>query len=188
MRACEGCRRRKIKCDAATTNTWPCGACVRLKLQCVPPSVNYDRIHGVGGQFSGLEGVLDFDRSSASGDEEHYGHPTSAPHMYNLGNPGDSFGDGLGVYGTPPYTEGNTFNYDAVTSMPITVAETYQNQMAFQAINSKNFQSSNNEEPWGSDDCSADDLSKILGELKIDETGIGASKRSWNMGYHSNKI
>ncbi|KAH6853904.1 hypothetical protein B0I37DRAFT_388129 [Chaetomium sp. MPI-CAGE-AT-0009] len=38
MRACEGCRRRKIKCDAATTNTWPCSACIRLKLQCVRPN------------------------------------------------------------------------------------------------------------------------------------------------------
>ncbi|KAJ6782170.1 hypothetical protein PWT90_03602 [Aphanocladium album] len=38
MRACEGCRRRKIKCDAATTNSWPCSACVRLKLHCVRPN------------------------------------------------------------------------------------------------------------------------------------------------------
>lgn len=37
MRACEGCRKRKIKCDAATTNSWPCAACKRLKLTCVPP-------------------------------------------------------------------------------------------------------------------------------------------------------
>jgi hypothetical protein len=43
MRACEGCRRRKIKCDSATTNTWPCAACTRLKLQCVPPSVSYEK-------------------------------------------------------------------------------------------------------------------------------------------------
>lgn len=42
MRACEGCRRRKIKCDAATTNTWPCSACVRLKLHCVRPNGQYD--------------------------------------------------------------------------------------------------------------------------------------------------
>ncbi|KKO97489.1 hypothetical protein THAR02_10410 [Trichoderma harzianum] len=41
MRACEGCRRRKIKCDAATTNTWPCSACIRLKLHCVRPN-GYD--------------------------------------------------------------------------------------------------------------------------------------------------
>lgn len=38
MRACEGCRKRKIKCDAATTNTWPCSACIRLKLHCVRPN------------------------------------------------------------------------------------------------------------------------------------------------------
>ena len=43
MRACEGCRRRKIKCDAATTNTWPCSACIRLKLTCVPPTANYEK-------------------------------------------------------------------------------------------------------------------------------------------------
>ena len=38
MRACEGCRRRKIQCDATTTNEWPCSVCVRLKLHCVPPA------------------------------------------------------------------------------------------------------------------------------------------------------
>lgn len=38
IRACEACRRRKIKCDSATTNTWPCAGCIRLKLQCIPPA------------------------------------------------------------------------------------------------------------------------------------------------------
>lgn len=38
MRACQGCRKRKIKCDSATTNIWPCAACTRLKLVCAPPS------------------------------------------------------------------------------------------------------------------------------------------------------
>src|SRR5882672_4521759 len=42
MRACNGCRKRKIKCDAATTNTWPCSACLRLKLVCVPPAIGQD--------------------------------------------------------------------------------------------------------------------------------------------------
>ena len=50
MRACEGCRRRKIKCDAATTNTWPCSACTRLKLHCVPPTFQYDRDHSAATQ------------------------------------------------------------------------------------------------------------------------------------------
>ncbi|KAK2741041.1 hypothetical protein FQN57_005778 [Myotisia sp. PD_48] len=42
MRACNGCRKRKIKCDSATTNIWPCSACNRLKLVCIPPSIEQD--------------------------------------------------------------------------------------------------------------------------------------------------
>ena len=43
MRACDGCRKRKIKCDGALQNgPWPCGACLRLKLKCVPPTLDGD--------------------------------------------------------------------------------------------------------------------------------------------------
>nr|POE49407.1 hypothetical protein CFP56_50324 [Quercus suber] len=43
MRACDGCRKRKIRCDGAVQNgPWPCGACVRLKLKCVPPTSDAD--------------------------------------------------------------------------------------------------------------------------------------------------
>ncbi|KAK5124164.1 hypothetical protein LTR85_001867 [Meristemomyces frigidus] len=43
MRACDGCRKRKIKCDGALQNgPWPCGACLRLKLKCVPPTLDQD--------------------------------------------------------------------------------------------------------------------------------------------------
>jgi hypothetical protein len=43
MRACDGCRKRKIRCDGALQNgPWPCGACVRLKLKCVPPTLDPD--------------------------------------------------------------------------------------------------------------------------------------------------
>lgn len=38
IRACRECRRKRIKCDAATTNTWPCSACIRLKLSCARPN------------------------------------------------------------------------------------------------------------------------------------------------------
>lgn len=40
LRACERCRRRKIKCDAASTNTWPCSACKRLNILCISPILN----------------------------------------------------------------------------------------------------------------------------------------------------
>lgn len=43
MRACDGCRKRKIRCDGALQNgPWPCGACSRLKLKCVPPTLDQD--------------------------------------------------------------------------------------------------------------------------------------------------
>lgn len=43
MRACDGCRKRKIRCDGALQNgPWPCGACVRLKLKCIPPTLDPD--------------------------------------------------------------------------------------------------------------------------------------------------
>lgn len=43
MRACDGCRKRKIKCDGALQNgPWPCGACLRLKLKCRPPTLDQD--------------------------------------------------------------------------------------------------------------------------------------------------
>lgn len=41
MRACDGCRKRKIRCDGALQNgPWPCGACLRLKLECIPPTLD----------------------------------------------------------------------------------------------------------------------------------------------------
>ena len=42
IRACEMCRKRKIKCDSANTNTWPCAPCVRNQLKCQPPQPSSD--------------------------------------------------------------------------------------------------------------------------------------------------
>ncbi|KAL8753108.1 MAG: hypothetical protein Q9199_005279 [Rusavskia elegans] len=183
MRACEGCRRRKIKCDAATTNSWPCAACVRLKLSCVPPSLNYDRVHGGGGSYSGLEGVLDFDHSSASGEDDHYvqhGEPTQ---FYDFGHPNESihnpqvgYGHHLGSFNTPANVERHPsqsdFSYDPVTSMPMTLPETYQNPTAFQAINVAPPPPPNHDSNWTNDQHSATDLSDVLGQLSIKENGV----------------
>ncbi|KAF3113990.1 hypothetical protein TWF569_010299 [Orbilia oligospora] len=67
MRACEGCRRRKIKCDAATTNTWPCSACKRLKLTCVPPTMQFDK----GFQTQTIDFGDDVDGHSSGGEEDY---------------------------------------------------------------------------------------------------------------------
>ena len=71
LRPCEGCRTRKIICDSMTTNLWPCAACVRLKLHCVPPTVNYNRVQGAESNAPALERILDFDNSiGGNGDED----------------------------------------------------------------------------------------------------------------------
>lgn len=184
MRACEGCRRRKIKCDAATTNAWPCAACVRLKLHCVPPTVNYDRTHTGTSNISGLERVLDFDNSSGSGDED-YSHHTSAPQVFeldsqhgNLQSHQGSYGDGLGVFHTPPYSERALSNhdfspYDDVPAIPLRVSEAYQEANSFSISTGSTLASSGRSPIWTGETFSAAGLSSILGELKIDESGIG---------------
>lgn len=180
MRACEGCRRRKIKCDAATTNTWPCASCVRLKLNCVPPTVNYDRTHAVGTHTSGLERVLDFDSSSHSGDEDYSQH-RGVPQVFNLDNANpsiysqqESYPEGLSTYNnTPPYSERSLSNHDypyvTVSSIP---QVTYRDQPSFITSDEPTINSSNGH-LWVNEQYSAAELSSVLGELKINEDGIG---------------
>ncbi|KAI4149488.1 MAG: hypothetical protein L6R39_002497 [Caloplaca ligustica] len=153
-----------------------------LKLHCVPPSLNYDRIHG-GGAYSGLEGVLDFDHSSASGDDDHYGHHAEPNHYYDFGQPSDhlpntqiAYGQSLADYSAPVNAETDAnqtnFTYNTVTSMPMTLAETYQNPTAFQPINITPPQPPPDENDWQTDRRTASDLSDMLGELSIKENGV----------------
>lgn len=175
MRACEGCRRRKIKCDAATTNAWPCAACVRLKLNCVPPTINYDRTHAPATHISGLERVLDFDASSHSGDED-LSHQLRMSQVFELEDHG-TLNSHQGVYDdvfhTPPYSEGSLSNpeypYDDVHNIP---QSSYQDHSSFNQSSSSTFNASN-EGSWTSEQYTAADLSSVLGKLKIDEDGIG---------------
>ena len=183
MRACEGCRRRKIKCDAATTSAWPCGSCLRLKLQCVPPTVNYDRAHPGSVHLSGLEKVLDFDHSSGSGDEDYPQH-TSAPQVFELDNSQESlphqgsYNGRLGVFHTPPYSERSLsqhdFSYDDLPTIPPRMLDgSFQDQISFAPSNGSTLDSSVTSPTWGGEHCSVAGLSSILGKLKIDENGVG---------------
>ena len=184
MRACEGCRRRKIKCDAATTNAWPCAACVRLKLHCVPPRVNYDRSNTGGMHTSGLERVLVFDDSSVSGDEE-YGQQTNLFSSQEMGSipeqthlPQVAYDNGLGTYHTPPYNQRSSsfhdFSYGNVNNIPMSAQDqAYQSQATFQTPNSQHIRSVSSDELWSQEQYSGLNLTDALGELKITETGIG---------------
>ena len=183
MRACEGCRKRKIKCDAATTNQWPCGSCVRLKQNCVPPTLNYDRVNGVGGNMSGLERVLDFDNSEGSGDDEYNNFP-GGPQVFELQAPQDpihvsqgSYGAGLPPFHTPPYSDKafsqHELAYEDVATIPFPVSEpSYGNKSSFDSSHSNPMHPSNSS-IWHSDPYSTSELSDVLGDLKINETGVG---------------
>ncbi|GAO13654.1 hypothetical protein UVI_02017610 [Ustilaginoidea virens] len=93
MRACEGCRKRKIKCDAATTNTWPCSACIRLKLHCVKPNgydgsdlmTTYGAVLGPPSQFQQISmptGQLNHDPSKPLPDLYAGAFPDSDPSVF----------------------------------------------------------------------------------------------------------
>lgn len=185
MRACEGCRKRKIKCDAATTNQWPCAACVRLKVHCVPPTLNYDRAHSTGSHFSGLERVLDFDNSGSS--DEDYSNPAETSQVFGLQHSHDDmhvsqgpYSNSLGPFTTPPYTEKaysqHEFPYDDISVMPLNApAPTYRDHNSFQPINPPHSASlpPSNVPTWNNEQYSSAHLSDVLGELKINENGVG---------------
>lgn len=168
MRACEGCRRRKIKCDAATTNSWPCAACVRLKLQCVPPTVNYNRTQMGSGSVSGHERVLDFaDSSGDSGDESFMPMPRQMlQNVYQMqGHPEmmttqAGYTSGMIAFSPSSYP-------DNVTSMPMSAtAESFHSATSYQHHVGSTGSQHGEEAPSGH-------LSDVLGELKIDEKGMG---------------
>ena len=185
MRACEGCRRRKIKCDAATTNAWPCAACVRLKLHCVPPTVNYNRNHVSGGHASGLERVLDFDNSSGGSGDEDYSQPTVVQDVYQIGTGAEIMGTSqatyngsYGAFNPPPYTEKlenrHNMGYENMSSMPMSAPTvSFNRQSSFQTPSVHNIHVADNIDSWTGEQVSAANLSEALGELKIDETGVG---------------
>ena len=199
MRACEGCRRRKIKCDAATTNSWPCAACVRLKLTCVPPTVNYNRAQMSMPQTSGLERVLDFatDSGDSSGDEGFMPQPVIR-NIYNSPElmaaqpaypPGMmSFHGSIhgSVHGSPhgsvhgsPYMEKADplpSRFDGVTSVPlVTSAPSFHSMPAYPthlpSSHSIHIVDST-AESWPHEHIAGSHLTDILGELKIDTNAL----------------
>ncbi|MCJ1242822.1 hypothetical protein MMC30_000017 [Trapelia coarctata] len=185
MRACEGCRRRKIRCDAATTNSWPCAACVRLKLQCVPPTVNYNQTHANAGNVSGLERVLDFDNSSGGSGDEDYGQGAMGQNVFQLSSGPETisashapYSGSLGASYAPSYDEKTDshshYQYDSVTSIPLTTSESpYHTQTSFHlpSLNQVHLPDNSQWSQPQEEVPSAEGLSEALGELHIDETG-----------------
>ena len=178
MRACEGCRKRKIKCDSATTNSWPCSACVRLKVQCSPPSINQDRSQYNTGPTAGLEKVLDFDQ--VSGDEEYddtnsdleYAAATDHMHQHNVYHNYDYPSGGLT---TPPYGQAPRSEYSYRDVAPVRMDTPFQNHTLIPTASGTDIQLPQTDGSWNTERYTGIELSEIMGDLKIDENGVGES-------------
>jgi hypothetical protein len=186
MRACEGCRRRKIKCDAATTNTWPCSACIRLKLHCVPPTVNYDRDFPSNNQtYEPERGEYE---SAGSGDDDYHQQMSMQQHMsapqksvppiYTHQTP---YSESVGVYQPVQYGEPisghsqQNMHYGNLQT-PVSVIEqqqSYSQQPVFSTPPLQQSPHAGSPEQYGQDRYEERDLADLLGVLKMDETGTG---------------
>ncbi|KAJ5099114.1 hypothetical protein N7532_006115 [Penicillium argentinense] len=172
MRACNGCRKRKIKCDAATTNTWPCSACTRLKLVCVPPTIGQDGefLEGQGG-----ESAQDSGGPSNAPETSHHSFPV--PPTYRDSNQPAMAAlpsyDSMGMYSQfvhAPSSHPGMYN-DLRSSPMIMPHQSYQQQM-FAGAQQPSLGPVDRRGYAESEPSTAENLSDVLGELKIDETGI----------------
>lgn len=185
MRACEGCRRRKIKCDAATTNTWPCSACIRLKLHCVPPTVNYDRDFPNGTQGFQPERS---EYESGSGDDEYHRQVSMQQQLVGAQKPNPSvysqlpYSDPVNVYQQPiSYNTTPTSSHHGLSygnmQPPINVLDGYQQpQHSFPTPpiqHQSQHQSPDTPENYQQDHYNQDDIADLLGGLKVDVHGTG---------------
>lgn len=182
MRACEGCRRRKIKCDAATTNTWPCSACVRLKLHCVRPngfdgsSTDTQVYEPPRPQFDAGPAQDSFRQQSALQDQSLLpGAPKPGVPMYA---PQPGYSDPSTLYQTVHYPESASLaqdlHYTTVGPSVTAVNHSFTSENAFPTPPHQ--QQSPPQSPpdaYSQDPCSQQDLADLLGSLKVDEAGTG---------------
>ncbi|KAI0126893.1 hypothetical protein BJ170DRAFT_724536 [Xylariales sp. AK1849] len=178
MRACEGCRRRKIKCDAATTNTWPCSACIRLKLHCVRPNGQYD---GSADSQPYETSRSDYETGPIPDDFRQMSHSQSmmgGQHKAGLYGAQAPYADGHNVYQTvaypPPQTTQHSMHY--TTMPPVGVMDhSYAPASVFPTPPMHHQQSAHSEsspESFTQDHYAQNsDLSDLLGFLKVDERG-----------------
>ena len=181
MRACEGCRRRKIKCDAATTNTWPCSACIRLKLQCVRPN-GFDGAADPNG-FDMID-PSQFQQMPMGQQQMMQGQPKPNQQMYSMqGGYADA------AYQTLPYDASQPQQDVHYTTVSPQASMMEQQQAGGQNVfptppmqqqqqqqQQRQRQGSRVEESSPeaySPDYQQQDLADLLGTLKVDEAGTG---------------
>ena len=189
MRACEGCRKRKIKCDAATTNSWPCASCVRLKQSCVPPSVNYNRSHIGMTPTSGLERVIVFGDSSGESDNETFMPRPAKRLAYKRPEPLTTKADYMpGIDAFNASSQPAPIIYDPVTtpSLSTTDEQYYAHQMFQPHVPiGEPPRPPDTGKSWPPDAFSVADLQDVMGSLKVHDNGTGEPEAQKHFGWQS---
>jgi hypothetical protein len=185
-RACDGCRRRKVKCDAATTDSWPCSACSRLCEPCTPPAsawrvgskfedddhLQADAVSQIGSSDSIAGNLLDVKTpvevvdqaysQSLPYDDGHIAYDT-AQHNPPRVRSNNSFDAGFFFFGQQA-VESNSYTANIPDSRDV---QHLQSRTASQSTAST-------KSPIHLDASSYEkDLSQLLGDLKMDVNGRG---------------
>ncbi|KAF4980710.1 hypothetical protein FZEAL_3378 [Fusarium zealandicum] len=179
MRACEGCRRRKIKCDAATTNTWPCSACIRLKLHCVRPN-GFDGAND-STTYDTMDPSDQYQQMSMQQQVMNAGPKPSTTAMYTT-HPGYPDPNSASYQPVPYDTSQQAANmsYGAVAPPGSMIEHSYANQNVFPTppMQHQSAQQQPSPEAYSPGEHQHHDLADLLGTLKVNEMGTAPYLRS----------
>lgn len=181
MRACEGCRRRKIKCDAATTNAWPCAACIRLKLNCIPPTVSYDKDFAPGTHTFELQTNQDYAPATTAGAEAYQRHqPMQQSYQESIRQISPStqasYADNARMYQSSAYispvSHAGGLQYTPVTPHSMAEQDLRYTQAGFAPSSATTTAPTHLDDgTWRTDGASPEELSDAMGDLKISSAG-----------------
>ena len=132
--------------------------------------------------MSGLERVLDFDNSDGSGDDEYTTFANGSqifelqPHQDPTQASRGSYAAGLSSFSTPPYSD-KAFSQHDLTYEEFPIAAHQVPDYSYRDHISVDLPRRAPLPPtlasWHSDPCSTSELSDVLGQLKINENGVG---------------
>ena len=134
-----------------------------------------------------MQGVLDFDQSSGSGDEDYMiPHPSDgfAWDMQtppNVQIPPASYNPGIGAFGTPPYSAPVHQQEFALNDLSLPMDDTHPSfdDPSPYSDRSKPSIPRSNSSTWSQDRYATGDLSDMLGDLKISLNGVGEYSCTW---------
>lgn len=129
----------------------------------------------------GMQGVLDFDQSDMSGDEDYMlsqgssglpwdmqGNAHMPMHAGQLNHPMD------GVFGTPPYSASGHQQEFSIADLGLPIDNsTYDDTQQYHIPPKQASIPRSDSTSWSQNDYGNADLSDMLGELKISANGVG---------------